>query len=257
MIRQGAVKLLSSLYLEGKRDVSLFDVPGELLMGVTQREIEKEGRRRKEQNRRLRAEFWTKNPPSPLTKAPNIQTESELFDILAHYHIAKVECIFDMCWYPWDDFGTIMDSTIKAWLPSGIEIDLYSELPNDEHDEEEEGIGDAIGDAIQSPNDDHDEEQSIAEAFWQVIRKSVAQTKANIERRDRGEPDGDESDGHKPDHEEQGIGDAICEAIHELASALPTAGRFQGGKAIFDVQDRRIYLHGTVEVTTEEGFEKA
>jgi hypothetical protein len=251
MIRRAAVKLLYSVYVEGKRDISVLDV-GELLCSVTQREIEEEKRR----NRRLRAEFWKKNPPSPLTTVPNIQSESELFKILAHYHIAKVECIFDMCWYPWDDFGSIEESTIHAWLPSGIGIELSSELPNDEHDEEEEGIGDTIGDAIQSPNDDHDEEQSIWEAGWQACERRFAHSRAIIDNADGDEPSG-EPDGDEPDHEEQGIGDAICEAIHKVASALPTAGRFQGGRAIFDVEARRIYLHGTVEVTTEESFEKA
>jgi hypothetical protein len=101
------------------------------------------------------------------------------------------------------------------------------------------------------------EDKSIADALWQGISESVAQTKANIERRDRGESDEDVSDGDESDHEEQGIGDAICEAIHKVASALPTAGRFHNGRAIFDVPGRRIYLCGAVVVTTEEGLEKA
>jgi hypothetical protein len=135
-------------------------------------------------------------------------------------------------------------------------------LPTDEHNEEEEGTGDAISDGIQSPNDDHDEEPSIVDALLQVIERGFAHTKTIMDNPDGDEPDGDEpdgdeSDGDEPDHEEQGIGDAICEAIQNLSSALPTAVRFQEGRAIFDVEARRIYLHGTVEVTTEEGFEKA
>jgi hypothetical protein len=104
---------------------------------------EREQQRRAEENERLRAAFWEKNPPLALVAAPDIKTGSELFDVLACYHIAKVEYSVETVNYHWDEFVNIEGSTIQAWLPSDIEIDLETELPDDEH-----GIGDAIYEAI-------------------------------------------------------------------------------------------------------------
>jgi hypothetical protein len=105
-----------------------------------------EQERKHEENERLRAAFWEKNFPLPLTIVPDIQTESELFDVLARYRIVKVEYSVERVNYHWDEFVNIEDSTIQAWLPSDIEIDLETELPGDEN--EEVGIGKAIHQAI-------------------------------------------------------------------------------------------------------------
>jgi hypothetical protein len=53
-----------------------------------------------EENRRHLTAFWEKNPPASLTTVPNIKTESELFDVLARYHVLIVEYSFDVVYYP-------------------------------------------------------------------------------------------------------------------------------------------------------------
>jgi len=151
----------------------------------------REQERKDEENRRLLAAFWQRNPPSPFTTVPECElTESELFDVLARYHIARVEYSFDAVHYHWEDFRCIEDPTIDAWLPSDIEVSL-DDLPGDE-------------------------------------------------------------DGS--------IGEAICEAIKELAAQRAAfaadEGRLQEGTVSFDVTARRVGLHATVEVTRDEDFAK-
>jgi hypothetical protein len=104
-----------------------------------------EQEKRNDDNRRLRAAFYVSNPPLPLTSAPEIQTESELFDILARYHIAEVECSF-YARYHWGEFECIENLTIwTVSLPSNIQTDFH-ELPADD-----EGVaGDIISEAVKS-----------------------------------------------------------------------------------------------------------
>ena len=97
-----------------------------------------------EEKQRHFTAFWEKNPPASLTTVPNIQTESELFDVLARYHVLIVEYSFDVVYYPWEGFGDIENPSIEAWLAPDIEIDLHTDLPDDGH-----GIGDAIYGAIE------------------------------------------------------------------------------------------------------------
>jgi hypothetical protein len=97
-----------------------------------------------EENNRLMAAFYEKNPPSPLTAAPDIETESALFDVLARYHIAKVEVVFGAR-YHWERFEYIENLSIgKAMLPGGIQTDLH-ELPADD----EGCVGDAISEVVE------------------------------------------------------------------------------------------------------------
>jgi hypothetical protein len=65
-----------------------------------------ERERKAEENRRLIAAFYEQNPPLPPTTVPEIKTESELFDVLARYHIAKVECSFEAR-YHWEELECI------------------------------------------------------------------------------------------------------------------------------------------------------
>jgi hypothetical protein len=105
---------------------------------------ERERQMRANENERLRTAFWEKNPPSCLVAAPNIETESQLLDVLACYHIAKVEYSVEIVRYHWEDFEYIESADIKAWLESDIDIDLEDGLPGDEDCE----IGTAILEAI-------------------------------------------------------------------------------------------------------------
>jgi hypothetical protein len=154
---------------------------------------------RVEENDRQRAAFWKCNPPSPLTAAPDIETESALFDVLSRYHIVKVRYSFYSVNYHWERFQNIENPTIEAWLgprggtlPSDIGVDLMDdELPGDE-------------------------------------------------------------DGR--------IGNAIYEAIEQLASdramVATNEGKLQEGTVTFDVRDRCIKLEAVVEVTRDEDFTK-
>jgi hypothetical protein len=105
-----------------------------------------ERKRKDEENQRRLAAFWEKNSPSPLTTAPDIQTESELFDVLARYHITRVEYSFAVVRYHWDRLDYIEDPSIEAWLPSDIAIDLQTELPGD--DDGDLSIGEAIYESV-------------------------------------------------------------------------------------------------------------
>jgi hypothetical protein len=105
---------------------------------------EREQEKLYEENRRHLTAFWEKHPPASLTTVPNIQTENELFDVLARYHVLIVEYSFSVVYYPWDSFGDIENPSIEAWLAPDIEIDLHTDLPDDGH-----GIGDAIYGAIE------------------------------------------------------------------------------------------------------------
>jgi hypothetical protein len=105
---------------------------------------EREQEKLYEENRRHLTAFWEKHPPASLTTVPNIQTENELFDVLARYHVLIVEYSFSVVYYPWDSFGDIENPSIEAWLAPDIEIDLHTDLPDDGH-----GIGNAIYGAIE------------------------------------------------------------------------------------------------------------
>ena len=97
---------------------------------------------RTNENERLRTAFWEKNPPSRLDAPLNIETESQLFDVLARYHIVKVEYSVEMVRCHWERVEYIL--AIKAWLMSDIKIDLKADLPGDNDGE----IGTAIHEAI-------------------------------------------------------------------------------------------------------------
>jgi hypothetical protein len=104
-----------------------------------------ERERKYQQNQARLGAFWENNPPpSFLTAVPDIQSENDLFDILARYHIAKVEYCFDHVDYHWDQFLGICDGVISAWLPLDIEISLEDGLPGDDDGE----IGETIRKAI-------------------------------------------------------------------------------------------------------------
>ena len=109
-----------------------------------QKEEAEEREQAKLENRRHLTAFWEKNPPASLTTVPNIQTESDLFDVLARYHVLIVEYSFDVVYYPWESFEDIENPSIEAWLAPDIGIDLHTDLPDDGH-----GIGDAIYGAIE------------------------------------------------------------------------------------------------------------
>jgi len=66
-------------------------------------------RERKEQERQQQvAAFYEATPPQrPLTTAPAIQTESDLVDLPANYHIAKVECVVEGANYHYEQFEYI------------------------------------------------------------------------------------------------------------------------------------------------------
>jgi hypothetical protein len=132
--------------LHGLNEIEIFTEPArfEADQKAQAEAEEREQEKLYEENQRHLTAFWEKNPPASLTTVPNIHTESELFDVLARYHVLIVEYSFDVVYYPWESFGDIENPSIEAWLAPDIEIDLHTDLPDDGH-----GIGDAIYGAIE------------------------------------------------------------------------------------------------------------
>jgi hypothetical protein len=169
-----------------------------------------------EENKRRRAAFWKSNPPSPLTAVPKIETESALFDVLARYHIARVEYSFYIVEYHWERFLGIEQPDIEAWLPADITIDLPTELPGDDG-------------TVEVPDDDTDEADDDE---W---------------------PGPDAEEGGRIG---TAIYKAIKGFASDRAAVAADEGKLQGGTVTFDVQHRRIKLEATVEVTRDEDFKK-
>jgi len=132
--------------MHGLNEIEIFTEPARFEANQKARAEAEEREQEKlyEENQRHLTAFWEKNPLASLTTVPNIHTESELFDVLAHYHVLIVEYSFDVVHYPWESFGDIENPSIEAWLAPDIEIDLHTDLPDDGH-----GIGDAIYGAIE------------------------------------------------------------------------------------------------------------
>jgi hypothetical protein len=91
------------------------------------------------------AAFYAANPPSPLAAVAQIETENELLDILARYHIAKVECSFQIHYYNWDENYDVEDVSICKASLVGSDIRMELEyLPGDDDGNMYDAIYDAI-----------------------------------------------------------------------------------------------------------------